>query len=354
MTLDLAQGTTDTSATASRAYGFGSLLPRAMVNSNTWNSIHSISAISIPDPLQRRHLHPSEQQRATTPPEPYHSQRQLHDRRYREQPVMATATVLAPSAHYPPQPTAYSSYPQRQPPSVASPSPASVPVAMISGDHRRPPDEKDHSSRQSLPSISEVISGARPGQYVSTQPNIQPGSNLPSPFTPGPRPYAEPEKLSPQAIHASSAHPPRQENLPSFADSPRVPFNSRHSLPPVSDRRPTPPVKPELPPQHRPSEPQQPSDHHASNGSYTQAPPPPPPTSHPYPTGHLPPGQVPLPTNYPISPRHVGPPPPAQYDPRGQPLRHDEVDYNHRARFDHGPTRHFETWNYQDSLNRVC
>lgn len=325
-----------------------------MVNSNTWNSIHSISAISIPDPLQRRHLHPSEQQRATTPPEPYHSQRQLHDRRYREQPVMATATVLAPSAHYPPQPTAYSSYPQRQPPSVASPSPASVPVAMISGDHRRPPDEKDHSSRQSLPSISEVISGARPGQYVSTQPNIQPGSNLPSPFTPGPRPYAEPEKLSPQAIHASSAHPPRQENLPSFADSPRVPFNSRHSLPPVSDRRPTPPVKPELPPQHRPSEPQQPSDHHASNGSYTQAPPPPPPTSHPYPTGHLPPGQVPLPTNYPISPRHVGPPPPAQYDPRGQPLRHDEVDYNHRARFDHGPTRHFETWNYQDSLNRVC
>lgn len=262
---------------------------------------------------------------------------------------MATATVLAPSAHYP-QPSSYANYPQHQSGTTVPPPPPNSSGNMISSEHRRSSDDKEQSGRQSLPSISEVISGTRPGQYPA-QSNIQPGSGLPSPFASAPRQYPESEKHSPQQLHTSSTYPPRQENLPAFADSPRPPFNGRHSLPPVSDRRPTPPTKSDLPPQHRLSDSQQPSDPHAPNGAYGH--PPPPPTSHPYPTGHLPPGQVPLP-NYPISPRHAVPPPSGQYDPRGQPVRHEEAEYSNRARFEHAPNRHFETWSYQEALSRVC
>lgn len=223
---------------------------------------------------------------------------------------------------------------------------------MISSEHRRSSDDKEQPGRQSLPSISEVISGARPSQYPPSQSSMQPGLSLPSPFPPASRQFAEPEKHSPQPLHTASSFPSRQENMPAFAESPRLPFNARHSLPPVIDRRSTPPTKSELPPHHRLTEPQPTSEPHTTNGAYGHAPAPPPPTSHPYPPGHLPPGQVPLPT-YPISPRNPGPPPPGHYDPRGAPMRHDEADYANRARFEHGPTRHFETWNYQDSLSRV-
>ncbi|KAK2609283.1 hypothetical protein QQS21_002218 [Conoideocrella luteorostrata] len=270
---------------------------------------------------------------------------------------MATATLLAPSTHsHYPQSTAYPSYP-RHPPGAAAAPPSAAPPApnatsnMISSEHRRSSDDKEQSNRQSLPSISEVISGARPGQYPPAQSNLQPGSNLSSPFPPAPRQYTEPEKHSPQPRHNVATYPPRQENMPAFADSPRPTFNGRHSLPPLSDRRPTPPTKSELPPQHRLAEPQQQSpDHHGVNGAYGHAPPPP--TSHPYSNGHLPPGQVPLPA-YPISPRHAVPPPPGQYDPQGQATRHDEADYANRARFEHIPGRHFEAWSYQDSLSRI-
>ncbi|KHN94332.1 GATA-type sexual development transcription factor NsdD [Metarhizium album ARSEF 1941] len=259
---------------------------------------------------------------------------------------MATATVLAPSSHYPQ--SSYSSYPQHS--SGAAPPPLLNSAAnMISSEHRRSADEKDQPGRQSLPSISEVISATRSGQYgPPTQTNMQPGSGLPSPFTSAQRPYLESEKHSPQQLHTPSAYPPRQENLPAFTDSPRPPFNGRHSLPPVSDRRQIPPTKPDFP-QHRLAESQKQSDSHASNGAYGH---PPPPTSHPYPPGHLPPGQVPLPA-YPISPRHAVPPPPGQYDSRGQPVRHEEAEYSNRSRFEPAPPRHFETWSYQEALSCI-
>ncbi|OAA45697.1 GATA-type sexual development transcription factor NsdD [Metarhizium rileyi] len=257
---------------------------------------------------------------------------------------MATATVLAPSSHYP-QSSSYSSYPQHQPGTAPPPTQSSNSGGnMISSEHRRPSDDKEQSGRQSLPSISEVISGTRPGQFPPAQPT---GSSLPSPFVPTPRSYSEAEKQSPQQLHTSSTYPPRQENLPAFVDSPRPPFNGRHSLPPVTDRRQT-PTKPEFP-QHRLAESQQQSDPHASNGAYGH---PPPPTSHPYPSGHLPPGQVPLPT-YPVSPRHAVPPPPGSYDPRGQSVRHEDAEYSNRPRFESAPARHFETWSYQDALSRI-
>ena len=255
---------------------------------------------------------------------------------------MATATVLAPSSHYPPQ-NAYPSYSQL--PTNAGPSPG----AMISSEPpRRASDDKDTSSRQSLPSISEVISVARPSQYPpgGPQPSSQPGSGLPSPFAQG-RQYAESDKHpSPQPMHMPSFGARKEPHHP-YPEHVSTPYSGRHSLPPVGDRRPTPPGKPELPPQHRLADSQRPSDHHPVNGAYGHQPPP---TSHPYPTpSHLPPGQVALPA-YP-SPRH--PHAASNYDSRGAPVRHDEPDYVSR-RFESSLGRHFETWSYQDSLSRVC
>ncbi|KAM4066132.1 GATA zinc finger domain-containing protein [Hirsutella rhossiliensis] len=92
---------------------------------------------------------------------------------------MATATVLAPSAHYPSYTPTFSQH------SSASTVNSS---AMISSEPRRHPEDNDSPNRQSLPSISEVISGTRPAQYPPhSQSNMAPGSGLPSSF--------------PQAVH---------------------------------------------------------------------------------------------------------------------------------------------------------
>ncbi|KAJ6440505.1 GATA-type sexual development transcription factor NsdD [Purpureocillium lavendulum] len=258
---------------------------------------------------------------------------------------MATATVLAPSAHYPTQTSYTSGYPQHPPPATAAPS------NMMATEPRRSSDDNESSGRQSLPSISEVISGARPGQYPPA--HVQSGPGLPSPFTQPSHQYPESDKRSsPQPVHPATGFPQRPETLPALTDSPRPPFTGRHSLPPVSDRRPTPPAKPESAHQHA----AKPSDSMTQNGAYAHPPPPPPPTSHPtshpYQPGQLPPGQVPLP-NYPISPRHGVPIAPGHYDPRGPPVHPDDADYANRARYDPSLNRHFETWSYQDSLSRI-
>jgi hypothetical protein len=223
---------------------------------------------------------------------------------------------------------------------------------MISNEPRKASDGADSSNRQSLPSISEVISGAKtPGPYPPSAP-----TGLPSPFAPSTaRQFTESDKHSPpQPLHPST-YPPRQEPLPAFSSSPRPPFNGRPGLPPVSDRRPTPPTKHEIPPSHHVHEPPKPMDSHPMNGNYGHGhghghvqPPPRQPVGLSVHPSQLPPGQVPLP-GYPISPRHGVPHVPAGYDPRGPPPHVDEGDFNTRARYD----RHFESWSYQDSLNRI-
>ncbi|KND86647.1 hypothetical protein TOPH_08710, partial [Tolypocladium ophioglossoides CBS 100239] len=320
------------------------LATRAMEpgDSGSRQSLHS--SVTISDPQQLHHHHQRQHQAPPPPPLSYATQREHLDRRYQQdQPAMATATILAPSVHYPPQ--SFSGYAQH---SAAGANTAS----MISSESRRSSDDNESSNRQSLPSISEVISGTRPGQYPPpAQSSMQPGSSLPSSFTQATHQYPESDKhASPQPLHPASSFPQRQETLPAFVDSPRPPFNGRHSLPPVSDRRPTPPTKSELSPQH----PQKPSDSHPPNGAYAHPPPPPPPapTSHPYQPGQLPPGQIPLPS-YPISPRHAVPIAPGHYDPRGQSMHPEEADYSNRARYDPSLNRHFETWSYQDSLSRI-
>ncbi|KAL6908290.1 hypothetical protein GGI43DRAFT_379154 [Trichoderma evansii] len=277
------------------------------------------------------------------PPHPHQQQREAVDRRYQDQPVMAAASVLAPNAHYPSQsyPSNYSSHQPSSGPSVAN---------MISSEPRRPSPDNESSARQSLPSISEVISGARPGQYPPpAHAPLQPGSSLPSPFASSARQYPEADKHSSQPLH--SAAYPRQDSHPAYSDSPRPPFSSgRPGLPPVSDRRATPPMKHDAHPlPHHMVEPPKPSDRHSMNGVYSQ---PPPPTSIPYQTGPLPAGQQPLPP-YQISPRgHAASHISGQYDPRPAPTHLEEADYG-RARYDNGTSRSFESWSYQEALSRI-
>ncbi|KPM42019.1 hypothetical protein AK830_g4487 [Neonectria ditissima] len=258
---------------------------------------------------------------------------------------MATATLITPTAHYQPQPSSFSPY------SHSHSTVASISNMISSVEPRKSLDDNEPSNRQSLPSLSEVIQGAKPGPYPPPS-SMQPGSSLPSPFSSGPRSFSETEKHSPpQPMHPTS-FPPRQDTLPSFSDSPRPPFSSRPSLPPVNDRRPSPTLKPDHAPQHHHSEHQKgPEPHHPLNGIYAH-PPPPPPIPASYQPGQLPPGQMPLPA-YPISPRHAVPPHiPGPYDARA-PQHSDEAEYSSRARYDATVNRHFESWSYQDSLSRI-
>lgn len=255
---------------------------------------------------------------------------------------MAAASVLPPSAHYQPQ----SSYPSN----YSHPSSSASVANMITPEPRRASDDSESSTRQSLPSISEVISGTRPGQYPQpAHPNLQSSSGLPSPFTPASaRQYSESDKHPSPPHHHSASFPPRQDTLPAFSGSPRPPFNGRPGLPPVTDRRPTPPTKSEMPPHHM-QEPPKPTDPRQMNGAYSQ--PPPMPTSAPYQPGQLPPGQMPLPP-YQVSPRHASPHIPGQFDSR--PSHHEEAEYAARARYEAPLARPpFESFSYTEALTRV-
>uniref|UniRef100_A0A8H7KBV6 Uncharacterized protein n=1 Tax=Bionectria ochroleuca TaxID=29856 RepID=A0A8H7KBV6_BIOOC len=86
----------------------------------------------------------------------YQPYRETQERSPQDHPAMATATLLHPTSSFPP-PQPYS-YPHHNP-------------SMISPTESRNEDS-DSSKRQSLPSISEVISGAKP--YAPQQSNVQP------------------------------------------------------------------------------------------------------------------------------------------------------------------------------------
>ncbi|RDA82599.1 hypothetical protein CP532_6327 [Ophiocordyceps camponoti-leonardi (nom. inval.)] len=240
---------------------------------------------------------------------------------------MATATVLAPSAHYPPPP-------------CYSPPP---PSTMMGPDPRSCLNDEPQN-RQSLPSISEVISGTRQVQYPPPPPPPPPPSvvGLPSPFASSSQQQQQQQQYSEADKHASP-FPPRQDALSALVDSPRPPpFSAgagRHSLPPVVvDRRATPPIKADL---HSALKPPDIAHPPPPNGSYPH---PAAPTPHPYQPGQLPSGQVSLP-GYPISPRHAVPCPPSSH--------YDEAEFASRPRYEAPPNRHFETWSYQDSLSRI-
>ncbi|KAK1700253.1 hypothetical protein BDP55DRAFT_743191 [Colletotrichum godetiae] len=179
---------------------------------------------------------------------------------------------------------------------------------------RRQSDESETPHRQSLPSLSEVISGAKPSPYPPSQ-----GSSMQD------------------ALPAISEPPSRP---PVFAGRPPA------SLGGFSGPQPSPPLKHEHMRDMRESDPRA-----AENaGPYAQHSIPLPPTVYPHPQhpSQLPPGQVPLPPAYPVSPRHAGPPPPFPYEAQRPTAHREDPEY--------GPSRvrtHLDAWGYQDCFSRI-
>lgn len=286
---------------------------------------------SAPNPASTAQI---DSPRPTTDPSAYPPFRESIDQKYRDRPAMAAAAVAAPSSHYPPQP------------------PYPPPSTMLSNEPRKSPEEEGPSNRQSLPSISEVISISKPGQFSAPPPHpLSHSSALSSPFPSAARAYSDEKHPSPQPMHPTS-YPTRQEPLPPFNGSPRSgPYAGRPPLPLGNERRPSPPHRHDGPPHHG-HEPHRHPEHHASNGVYPH-PHAAPPVS--YQAGQLPHGQMPLPAGYPMSPRHQHPPLPGHYEHRAPPhARPEEAEYAARTRYEgSGSGRNFENWDYQDSLSRV-
>ncbi|SPO06725.1 uncharacterized protein DNG_09419 [Cephalotrichum gorgonifer] len=268
---------------------------------------------------------------------------------------MATATLLRPSAPY--------SQPHSQPhsyspgyPNAPAPSNKSDMISPI--EPRRASDPADAPQhRQSLPSISEVISSAgSPVGSLSQPPPPISIPSFPSPFSASPRPYSDPHTghdkgPSTHPLHPPPTYPSRQEPLPPFGDSSRAhhPFASRPGPSPLhsfSPPHPSPPTKPEQPRLESDSI----ADQHAMNGGYRH----PPPIAPYSTTGQLAPGQLPQPSPYPLSPRHAGPPVHSPFDPqRGPPPRQEEGE-DARARYEMPLNRHIEAWTYQECLSRIA
>lgn len=285
-----------------------------------------------------------------------HLPREPLDRHYRDsQPAMATAALINPSHPYHALPPSY-------PASNHSAAPGPSIAGMISPvEPRRPSDEKDTAHRQSLPSLSEVISGAKPSPFPPTQPPGMTGSShsFPSPFGSGPsRHFPEPpsERQSPRALHPPSFTPRSENALPPFsADHPRPPpFAGRPPPPPLSSyatSQPSPPIKPD---HGREPEPK----NNETNGVYQHPPQHAAPQQHPppiYPQPHqaqLPPGQVPLPA-YPVSPRHSSALP-SPYESQRPGVHPEEGDYAPaRFQYDRPVHRALDAYTYHEYLQRI-
>lgn len=276
---------------------------------------------------------------------------------YREGPTMATALV-SPSAPYHHQ--HHNSYSSGYPPSA--PATNSMPGMISPVEPRRASNESEpsHPHRQSLPSISEVISGTKSSYAPPSAAPVPPAQTLPSPFSaaPPPRPFGDvgvPDRnSSPRALHPppSSAYQ-RPEALPAFSDPARpavtsrpVPpalntFTGQHQSPPVKieqleteQRHPEP--QPLSAGHHRPPQPAQPL-----TGLYSE-------------TGRLPPGQLPL-SAYPISPSHAGPALPSPYEPQRPAAYGEEGNYQHQRASEYKGVfdKPYEAWGYQEALQLV-
>lgn len=273
---------------------------------------------------------------------------------------MATATILNPAPHYQPQHHPYSNYSH-------SATGSSMPGIISPVESRRAPEDNESHNRQSLPSIQEVI-GAKPPTSAfppSISTAVSRAPSLPSPFTSSSaRPYqdlsAQDNKHhSPRSLHnPPTAFPARSEPMPPFADPARAPLSARPPAPPP------PPAGNNYHPGPRPSPPplkmethmaeRQPEPHRTNSYSHSAVSEP---TSMPYPPQavQLPPGQLPL-SAHPMSPRYsTGPSLPSPFDgPRSS--MHDEGDYMRRSenKYEQTLSRHFEAWQYQESLAKVC
>ncbi|KAK4138085.1 hypothetical protein BT67DRAFT_447725 [Trichocladium antarcticum] len=239
----------------------------------------------------------------------------------------------------------------------SAPATSSMPGMISPVELRRHSDESEsaHSHRQSLPSISEVISGAKPLSYApqSSAP-MPPAQGLPSPFSlsASSRPFGDiggsDKNPSPRTLHPTSSAYPRPEALPAFSDPNRPVLVSRPVPPPLNTYS-SPPVKLEhYESEQRHAEAQSLGAGHRQQpgqslpGLYTE-------------TARLPPGQLPL-SAYPISPRNTGPGLPSPYEPQRPPTYGDEGDYSHHHTSEYKTVldKHVESWGYQDALQEVA
>ncbi|KAK1778047.1 hypothetical protein QBC45DRAFT_170821 [Copromyces sp. CBS 386.78] len=265
---------------------------------------------------------------ATTTREHFDPARPHNNRSSREGTAMATATLINPSSQYHSHSFSHGGYHPS--------SSASIPAMISPVDSRRTSDESENPHRQSLPSISEVISGTKPTSYPPHAPiSLPPTQSLPSPFAPSgpPRSYDVDKHPSPRALHPSSGFP-HPDPLPAFSDPARPSLSSRPPPPPplntfpTHHQHPSPPVKleqMEVDQRHAEASPM--------SAGYPHHPPGHPAGPHYSQAGRLPPGQLPL-SAYPVSPRHSGPGLPSPYDSqRRPPMYTEEQEYGQgRAR----------------------
>ncbi|KAK1754675.1 hypothetical protein QBC47DRAFT_223602 [Echria macrotheca] len=274
--------------------------------------------------------------------------RERIDTSYREVPPMATAALVSPGGpyHHSPHSSFSSSY--------HSGPPTSIPGMISPVDSRRASDDSEGPHRQSLPSISEVISGTKATSYPPPAPAPPPHSQgLPSPFAAsGPRPFGDfssDKNPSPRTLLPSSGYP-RPDTLPAFSDPSRPALSNRPAPPPLNTfpgRHPSPPVKMEQHEAEQRHAEQQPysagHQHQSSNPPNMYTPP------------ARPPGQLPLP-QYPVSPRNNGPALPSPYEAPRPPMYADERDQSHNRDGEYRSTldKAFESWGYTEVLNTVA
>ncbi|KAJ6783900.1 hypothetical protein PWT90_09542 [Aphanocladium album] len=146
---------------------------------------------------------------------------------------MAAASVLTPSSHYQPPPSfAASTYP----PQTSGPS--STPSMISSSEPRRAAEDNKNSNseaptRQSLPSISEVISAARAGQYpphhMPPQPSYPPPAPTSHPYHPA---HMPPGQMPPPGYPISPRHEHYDAPRPQTHSEPSPYDHSRYEAPP--------------------------------------------------------------------------------------------------------------------------
>lgn len=274
---------------------------------------------------------------------------------------MATATLLNPAPHYhQPQHHSYSSnYPH-------STTGSSMPVIMSPVEPRRSHHDDNESHRQSLPSIQEVIGSKPPTSAFapSIPTSVSRAPSLHSPFTTSASSRPFPDLSSPQARHSSprtlhnpTSFPARGEPMPPFADPARPALSARPPPPPpVNTYHPGPrPSPPPLKMETHMGDRQ--AEAHRANGYPHSAVSEP--ASLPYPPQpvQLPPGQLPL-SGHPMSPRYgsSGPSLPSPFEGSRSSI-HEDGEYAMRRpenKYEQTLSRHFEAWQYQESLAKVC
>lgn len=267
---------------------------------------------------------------------------------------MATATLINPSGpyhphhHSHPHSSAFSSYPHSTPTT-------SIPGMISPVDTRRTSDDSESSHRQSLPSISEVISGKPPVFPPQPSASMPPAPSLPSPFGPSTsRSFgdaASDKNPSPRTLHPSSSFP-RPDTLPAFSDPSRPALSSRPAPPPLNTF-PGPHASPSLVKLEQIEADQRHAEVSQLSAGYQHSHGQPSPAGLYSQTGRLPPGQLPL-SGYPLSPRNNGPTLPSPFDSQRTPVYGEDGDGYRGHEYKSTVDRAFETLSYAEILYSVC